>query len=313
MKPYFILFVFFLTISIFTVSIHGGFFSSIAHAFKKIGHNVEDAGKHVGGIAQKSFKVVSKVVTSKQFQQIALGVGMGVIKGAMTGDPAMIVLGGAMGGVGASGILAKPRAANGQLQLSPQEQQVVLAFNQQWAQLTTEEKLLVLAQKNAQQTQALFQLMTPDNRRSTQAAIAMFSRLKPDRQKQYILAAAQAFKAKQVALQQQQNQAVAQATGTPAPSPDDAVNTQWAGLNENVHIYLLLKKSPTERAQFVSKLSPQNQQNLAGELQRFEAKSKDEQNQITAQVEAQLKAQLAAQQGGQQQQQPPQQRRRRRR
>jgi len=130
-------------------------------------------------------------------------------------------MGGAMGGMGAAGILGKSKGPNGQPQLSPDEQKMVKVFNQQWAQMSAGDHLVILVQKQEKEIQALFMIMTPENKQRTEQEVQEFGKLPDDQKKQHITNAAQQFKAKQ-----QQNQAVSDAGGLSAQEAD-MVNTIW--------------------------------------------------------------------------------------
>jgi len=177
----------------------------IGHVGGKIGHEIghaaEAVAKEVAKIALSSAGEVGKIFKSKELQKIITGVALGMEKGMLTGDPANIVLYGAIGGLDASGILNKVKI-HGYPVLSPIEQAGVNIFNSEWWKRDYPEQLLLMATKNDEALKALFYVYNHENQVKALASSRAFQKLPLPQQLKMIQDAAKVFKTKQAGYQQ---------------------------------------------------------------------------------------------------------------
>jgi len=249
-------------------------FGGVSHAVQTATHTVTNTVAHALNLGD-----VTKIVS---------GVGLGMLGGALTGDPTQMIMGGAMGGMQAGGVIQAPKGKGGQPQLTPQQQQQVNAFNEQWKNLGDKFRILILAMKKDTEVKQMEVLMTKENKKLTKKDLDMFHKMKPDQQQKYVQDAANEFKAKQSQLQLQQQQAQQQAQGVqPAAqaTSQEAVqlNALWPTLSENAKLAFLLSKPNDQQTAVFHLLSDDNQHSTMPLLQRFQTLPQDQQQALMAQ------------------------------
>jgi len=170
---------------------------ALAHAAQAA---LEAASKEATKVAFTSADEVNRIMHTAEFNKIIAGVGLGMEKGMLTGDPLNIVLFGASAGLSASGILNNVKI-HGYPVFNPNDEARIDIFNNEWLNLSTAEHLMLQATKNNQELEGIFVIMNKENQIKSLGAARAFNALPIPQKNQLIASAARTFKAKQNALE----------------------------------------------------------------------------------------------------------------